>query len=158
MTDIDWRLLPGAAYAYDASKTPDIMHVFREMAYAGGIPWQMGRTIFNGETVRVLLKSMAATLTTNSELHKVFVFMDEARQHGFAWSTADAGDILIARAEKKRGTEPLPFGWEDQAAVAAGRGKNSSGAYWGAAMLRAAGHHVDIGKPHDQGEPDLGVA
>lgn len=121
--------------------TKDLNHVmahFREDAYANGIPWgHLG--VRNWASVSGLLLSMADTATDAHQLSRLFVFMDEARQHRLPTATIAAGDKLIARARGKRGTAALPAGWTAAAEAASMRGVNSSGAYWASAMLRAAG-------------------
>ena len=142
MAEVMWSHLDQAVIEQSKNRSVDILAPYRAAAYSGGIPFARPQTV-SRFAVQGLLKSMAETLTTDEQLSSVFVHMNLARNHGMALATADAGNVLIARAEGKPGFPELPEFWAADAQAAFKLGApGSSAAYWAAAMLRAGQNEV----------------
>ena len=152
---VNWRELGDAVEEQRKHPGSDALAPYREALYDNQqIPWGRYTAVQSAWNVGALLRSMARTFTDEHQLETLFRTMDQARSLGhMPTATSDAGDALMDRAHGKRGYPPLPADWASVAERALSGGKNSSGVYWAAAMLRAGGHHVT---EQDRGHEGLG--
>jgi hypothetical protein len=140
--DQGWEFLGVLAGAPQADAPSDIYERLIDAAFRGEVDWdQVRQSPYLKPAFRRLFSDMATRLETREQLRALLVVMSDGSNqpviaNGLREASGRAGSILLARAGRERGTQPLPAQWRETLRDFLKEGRTGSGIFWATHLLR----------------------